>query len=280
MDEDNTIIYYYQVVRVFDYALTFNLEISLIWRSKWTLPKFLFLLSRYSTVFDVPLVLYYTITPVVSVQHCAQLHEGVTWGTVLGIAVAEAILVMRTYALSGARRSVLIIFTSIWVTGVSATIVFVVLFVKSAVFKLPPLPGIPGCYLAAANKADVVLPFIIVLINDTLIMAYTLYLGIKNYRHARTPLIVTLYRDSITYYVFLCIASLLNVFMLLNGMKLPKRALAQIFNAFIRVMHSVLSARVILHIREVEQKRLESERDDTAFSAVQFEGRRTVQTEI
>lgn len=31
----------------------------------------------------------------------------------------------------------------------------------------PPLPGIPGCYLASANKAEVVLPFVIVLLNDT-----------------------------------------------------------------------------------------------------------------
>jgi hypothetical protein len=86
--------------------------------------------------------------------------------------------------------------------------------------ELPP-PGISGCFLAAANKAEVVLPFVIVLLNDTgpgllsfitlriervrtAIVAYTLYLGIRNYRHARTPLVVTLYRDGITYYVFLC----------------------------------------------------------------------------
>ncbi|KAJ7836385.1 hypothetical protein B0H14DRAFT_1124585 [Mycena olivaceomarginata] len=188
MDETNTIIYYYQVVRymnvssvailVFDYALTFSLEVSLIWKSKWSLPKVLFILSRYSTIFDVPLVLYYTITPVVSVQHCSQLHAGVSWGTVLGISVAEAILVMRTYALSGCKRSVLIIFTSIWAAGVSATIILVALFVRSAVYELPP-PGIPGCFLAAANKAEVVLPFVIVLLNDTAIVAYTLYLGIR-----------------------------------------------------------------------------------------------------
>ncbi|KAF8151938.1 hypothetical protein K438DRAFT_1688036, partial [Mycena galopus ATCC 62051] len=286
MDENNIIIYYYQVVRymhvssvailVFDYALMLNLEVSLIWRSKWSLPKILFLLSRYSTVFDVPLVLYYSITPVVSVQHCAQLHEGVSWGTVFGISVAEAILVMWTYALSGCRRSVLIIFTSIWAAGVSATIILVALFVRSAVYEPPPLPGIPGCYLAAANKADVVLPFVIVLINDTAIVAYTLYLGINKYRHARTPLVVTLYRDGISYYVLLCIVSLLNVFMLLNGMELPKRALAQLFNTFIRVIHSVLSTRVILHICDVERKRFETENHDP-FSAVQFE-HRTVET--
>ncbi|KAF8151953.1 hypothetical protein K438DRAFT_380167 [Mycena galopus ATCC 62051] len=107
-------------------------------------------------------------------------------------------------------------------------------------------------------------------------MAYTLYLGIKTYRHAaRTPLVVTLYRDGIAYYVFLCIVSLLNFFMLMNGMMLPNAALAQLFNTFLRVMHSVLSTRVILHIRDVEHKRFEPE--DVHISVVRFEN---LETEI
>ncbi|KAJ6569432.1 hypothetical protein B0H19DRAFT_1373593 [Mycena capillaripes] len=232
MDNNNTIIYYYQVVRyvnvssvailLFDYALTIGLEVSLIWRSKWTLPKILFILSRYSTVFDVPLVLYYSITPFVSVEHCSQLHEGVSWGTVLGISVAEAILVVRTYGLSGCKRSVLIIFTSIWAMGVFATIILVTLFVRSAVYEPPPLSGIPGCYLAKANKADVVLPFVIVLLNDTTIMVYTLWLGIKNYRHTRSPLIVTLYRDGVSYYLLLCSESVSGL-SILNYLKASKK---------------------------------------------------------
>ncbi|KAF7367473.1 hypothetical protein MSAN_00810200 [Mycena sanguinolenta] len=281
MNEDDTIIYNLQVVRyvdvasvailVFDYALTFEREVSLIWRSKWSLPKVLFLLSRYSTVLDVPLVLYYSITPVVSVQHCAQLHEGVSWGTVFGISVAEAILLVRTYALSGAKRSVLITFTSIWATAVATTIVLVALFVKSSIFILPPLPGIPGCFLAMYNRAEVVAPFVIVLLYDTVVIAYTLYLGVKNYHHSvRIPLLVTLYRDGITYYLFLFIVSLLNVFMLLNGTSPTKQALTQFFNTFVRVLHSVLSTRVILHIRDVERKNFQLERE-IPLSTVRFE---------
>ncbi|KAJ6456159.1 hypothetical protein C8R45DRAFT_1111149 [Mycena sanguinolenta] len=245
MDEENTIIYYDQVVRymdvasaailVFDYALTFGLEVSLIWRSKWSLPKVLFLLSRYSTVFDVPLVLYFGITPVISVERCYKLHAAIAWGSVFGIYVAQAILLLRTYALSERRRSVLITFTSIWMASASATIVFIALFVKSSIY----LPGITGCFLAVVNRADVVPPYVIVLMYDTVIMAYTLYLGIKNYRHSvRTPLLVTLYRDGITYYLFLLIISSLNVFMLLNayGTSPSKQALAQLFNTYVHFL--------------------------------------------
>ncbi|KAJ6456160.1 hypothetical protein C8R45DRAFT_582864 [Mycena sanguinolenta] len=271
MDEASTIVYYSQVltymdvasvaILVFDYALTFDLEVSLVWRSKWSLPKVLFLLSRYSTVLDLPWVLYFGMTPVVSVERCSQLNEVISWGTVFGISVAEAILVVRTYALSGSKRSVLIAFVSLWVASVSATIVFVALFVKSSIFKPSPFPGSSGCFLAVLNKVDVVLPFVIVLMYDTVIMVYTVYLGIKKYRYsARTPLLVTLYRDGITYYVFLLVSSLLNLSMLLiNGTSPSKQPIAQLFNTFVRVMHSVLSTRIILHLRDANRKQLESE---------------------
>ncbi|KAF8145305.1 hypothetical protein K438DRAFT_1991942 [Mycena galopus ATCC 62051] len=194
------------------------------------------------------------------------------------IAKLSAILIVRTYALSGCRRSVGIVFTSMWAVGLSATIVLVVFYVRSTVYIPSPFQGIPGCYQAASSTTVIVIVFIMVFVNETsnlnalnysgnvitvlaVIMAYTLYLGITKYRDVRTPLVVTLYRDGITYYVCLCVVSFWNVFMLLDGRVFPKEALAQILNMhvsrplFIRVMHSVLSARVILHIRDVERKR-------------------------
>ncbi|KAF8131253.1 hypothetical protein K438DRAFT_2032055 [Mycena galopus ATCC 62051] len=278
MDQDNTIAHYYQVDRymhissvailVFDYALTFNLEVSLIWGSKWSLPKVLFLLSRYSPVIDVPLVLYITMTPAaVSMQACSRLNAAVAWGTAFGISAAQAILIVRTYALSGCRRSVGIVFTSMWAVGLSATIVLAAFYVRSTVYTPSPFQGISGCYQAASSTTVLVIIFIMAFVNETIIMAYTLYLGITKYRDVRTPLVVTLYRDGITYYVCLCVLSFWNVFMLLDGRVFPKEALAQILNMhvsrpqFIRVMHSVLSTRVILHIRDVERKRFAEDND-------------------
>ncbi|KAF8134204.1 hypothetical protein K438DRAFT_1883440 [Mycena galopus ATCC 62051] len=261
MDQDNTIAHYYQVDRalalnyaqvssvailVFDYALTFNLEVSLIWGSKWSLPKVLFLLSRYSPVIDVPLA-------------CSRLNAANVYfrkgGTAFGISGAQAILIVRTYALSGCRRSVGIVFTSIWAVGLSATIVLVAFYVRSTVHTPSPFQGIPGCYQAASSTTELVIIFIMVFVNETMIMAYTLYLGITKYRDVRTPLVVTLYRDGITYYMCLCVVSFWNVFMLLDGRVFPKEALAQVLNTFLRVMHSVLSTLVLLHIRDVERKR-------------------------
>ncbi|KAK7040586.1 hypothetical protein R3P38DRAFT_428577 [Favolaschia claudopus] len=272
--ENTTVVYYYQIVRrkvssamlwVYDYILTFDREVSLIWASQWSLTKILFLVSRYSAVVDLPMALYYSMAPHIAVKHCSRLHEAISWSIFVGISVAEVILVVRTYALSGCNRYVLLIFLSLWASGTCVCIVLVVLFFRSAVYEPPPFAGIPGCYLASGNKVILTMPFILVLSYDTNIMAYTLWLGINKHRHLKSPLKNILYRDGITYYIVLSAISLLNV-LILESPIIPQTALQGLGThvfffllVFLSVMHSILSTRIILHIRAVDRwTRMES----------------------
>ncbi|KAF7292765.1 hypothetical protein MIND_01175000 [Mycena indigotica] len=235
-------------ILLFDYGLTLDAEVSLIWDSRWTFSKALYLMSRYSPAFDVPILLYYSTVNNIPFKQCAQLQAASSWGTVFGIAVAEAILVLRTYALSGRKRGVLVFFTTLWIIGISASIVLLALFERTVTYGPPPSSFIPGCYLVEGDVIYAGIPFIIVLINDTIIMAYTLWIGLKNYRHTRNPLIVTLYRDGVTYYLILCAISALNVAIMLQAPSVT----AQLFNTFLRVIHSILSTRILLHVREAK----------------------------
>ncbi|KAJ7057173.1 hypothetical protein C8F01DRAFT_1153666 [Mycena amicta] len=246
-------------ILLFDYSLTLGAEISLMWTSRWSVSKALYFMSRYSPAFDVPILLYYSMVSDLSFKQCARLQAASSWGTVFGLGVAEAILVLRTYALSGRKRSVLVFFTGLWLIGISTSIVLLVLFEKSVAYGPPPSSLIPGCYLIQGDVIYAGLSFIIVLINDTIIMVYTLWIGLKNYRHTRNPLIVTLYRDGITYYVFLCGISALNVATLLQA----PSVIAQLFNTFLRVVHSILSTRILLHVRNVERLEVEETRRST-----------------
>ncbi|KAJ7164001.1 hypothetical protein C8R43DRAFT_946805 [Mycena crocata] len=225
------------ICMIFDYALTAGLEVALIWPSKWSIMKVLFLLSRYSAAVDVPLMVYSRDIPL---DRCYRVHGVLICFNLCGIAVAEAIFVVRTYALSGRSRKVLAVF------GAEFTVNH-----QTPAFGPPPLPTIPGCFLTGGTLAYAAIPFALALSFDTSVVAFTLWLGIKNYRHSSNPFIVVLYRDGITYYFFLCIISAVNVFVLLGGP--PK--MPDLLNNLLRVMHSILSTRVILHIREVEQKR-------------------------
>ncbi|KAK7042260.1 hypothetical protein R3P38DRAFT_311530 [Favolaschia claudopus] len=242
-------------ILAYDYCLTLRAEVSYMWTTKWSISKFLFFSTRYSPAFDVPILVYYSMVSDLSFQYCRQLHAAASWGTVFGMAVGEAILILRTYALSGRRRGVLVFFTASWACGVSASVILLAFFLRSATYGPPISSEIPGCNLTSGDAIYAGIPFIIVLLNDTVIMMYTLWIGLKNYRYSRNPLILTLYRDGLSYYFFLCVISALNVAILLES-PMP---MAQLFNTFLRVVHSVLSARILLHVRDSERKQSETD---------------------
>ncbi|KAJ7662119.1 hypothetical protein DFH06DRAFT_365779 [Mycena polygramma] len=237
-------------ILLFDYILTLDAEISFMWSSKWSLARVLFFLTRYSPVFDVPVEMYYSMVSNLESEYCSQLHAAASWGTLFGMAVSEAILILRTYALSGRKRGVLISFTTVWAAGVIASMILLEFFLRSATYGPPPSPVIPGCFLNGGTAIFAGIPFVLVLLNDTVIMAYTLSLGIQNYRHTRNPVILALYRDGFMYYMLLCIISAINVATLLKA-PMP---IAQLFNTFLRVLHSVLSTRILLHARDIQHQ--------------------------
>ncbi|KAJ6570130.1 hypothetical protein DFH09DRAFT_1313334 [Mycena vulgaris] len=202
-------------ILVFDYLLSLELEISLVWGSKWTLSKIFYMLARYPPFIDVPLVLWYGLSPI-DLKDCFPVYAAASWGTFFGIAMAEAILVLRTYALMGANPRVLTVFGIQYMAIVCITIVVLSLFLKSLKFGPPPLPSVLGCTLADGSVILVV-AFILVLLNETILMICTLWVGVKRYRHSYNPLIHTLYRDGITYFVLLFLISSGNLAVLIWG---------------------------------------------------------------
>ncbi|KAJ7218181.1 hypothetical protein C8J57DRAFT_1395271 [Mycena rebaudengoi] len=231
----------------FDYCLTLDLEISLIWPSRWSLTKILYLLTRYPRIFRR------------AAGHCAQLNTGITAGNVFGLMIAEAILVLRTYALSGRNRNVFMVFGTTYLVCVAATVSMVGIFLRHMIYSPPPL-NIPGCNLTGGPFKLVGISYMLVLANETALMGYTLWLGIRTYRHSQNTLVRTLIHDGIAYYICLFLGTTTNVALLVAG---PVRLL--------RVVHSILSARVLLHVREVERRELEvSEHLGATPTEVQF----------
>ncbi|KAJ7733411.1 hypothetical protein DFH07DRAFT_780632 [Mycena maculata] len=224
-------------ILLFDYFLSLNLEVSLIWGSKWSFTKILYMCSRYSPFIDVPVVLAYELTVNINNKMYPRLTNTLG-GTFFGIATAEAILVLRTYALMGCSARALTI--------------LVVQYV-SLEFGLPPLSVIVGCHLVDGSIILVV-AFICALFNETVLMICTLWVGVKRFRHSHNPLIKTLYRDGISYFVLLFLISAGNLAVLIWG----PIELVDLFNTFLRVMHSVLSTRIVLHVREVNQRELQN----------------------
>ncbi|KAJ7128801.1 hypothetical protein C8R43DRAFT_1027203 [Mycena crocata] len=250
---------------VFDYLLTLNLEVSLVWPSRWSISKILFILSRYLVFCEVAPGLYYILAPHVDQRHCFVINAALIIGRLVGIAIAEAMLLLRTYALSGREKNVLVVFGIIYTLGVSTSLVTLSLFIHSSEYSETPL-GLPGCDLSGGQFIFVGIPFMIIVVNELAMMGYSLWLGVKSYRHSRNPLVITLYRDGIAYFVFLTVASSLNLVILIAG---PPH-MQDLLNNLLRVLHAIFSCRILLHVREAERRRHETAYQQELVSDVYF----------
>ncbi|KAJ6568805.1 hypothetical protein B0H19DRAFT_1373275 [Mycena capillaripes] len=237
----------------FDYLLTLNLEVTLVWPSRWSISKVLFVLSRYLPFLEIPFILYYIFARNPSLTHCRIINSTVIIARLIGIALAEAILVVRTYALSGKERRILGIFGTVFAIGASISVLTLSTFIQGSKYDVPPLQ-LPGCHLSGGTFILVGIPFIIIVLNELALMSYTVWIGLKAYRYSHNPLVITLYRDGIMYFVFLTIGSLINLVILVAG---PSNT-QDLLNSFLRVVHAIFACRIILHVREAERMRQET----------------------
>ncbi|KAF5357420.1 hypothetical protein D9758_005936 [Tetrapyrgos nigripes] len=272
-------------ILVWDYLLTLEREIRLVWKGHWGSVKILYILSRFPPFFDVPLVMYYALAPNVPLSRCQPIYAVASWFTLFGIVVAEAILMKRTVALWGVDKRIyfgligLMVVSSICAPVIlqpgpdlerfckAVTIpcaVTVGLFLESLRYGPPPLPTVTGCY-PTEGSVIVFVDFILLILYESVMLGLTLWVGFRKFRHSRNPLIVTLYRDGIFYFVYTFVISLGNIIVLVAG---PSELL-DLLNTFQRVMHSILSTRIILHVRSADQQFREDNLGGTAAGATQ-----------
>ncbi|KZP25083.1 hypothetical protein FIBSPDRAFT_929384 [Athelia psychrophila] len=131
-------------ILVYDYILTFNSEVTLIWGEPWKSLKVLFLLSRYLPFADTILFfLYYSAS---SQSECRALTLG------LGSAcIIEYIFAVRTWTMWGFDRKVGVVLVTTYLASWLPSIVIIVLSMGRAKY-LPPTPLAYGCNEASASS--------------------------------------------------------------------------------------------------------------------------------
>lgn len=232
---------------IYDYCLTFEAEVRLIWSANWNLTKMLFVLTRYPVFADAAMVLYYLVGSNLSPHTCTVLYNVSAWTYLWGIGAAEAILILRTWAIWGRDKRV----------GISLAVLFLLLWVVNCYFmstflkslRLAPghaiAPFQNGCLPVGGNNILYV-EFVVLMAFETLVLALTLLKGIQSLRRRNSPLMVSLYRDGILFYIYLFVVSVSNVVVLLTA---PPEY-TNLLSALQRALHSIVSARLLLNLRE------------------------------
>ncbi|KAH8102198.1 hypothetical protein BXZ70DRAFT_59677 [Cristinia sonorae] len=197
--------------------------------------------------------MFYHLKPNLSAAECKSLTMSSSWLLVVGIIVAEAILTLRTWAVWNRGKYIGIFLIFIWTSSAIGACLIEGLFLASLTYVPSSSNAVPGCILTG-GKSAVGIEFVIVIVLETVVVLLTLMKVLPQYRHLGSPerhsLAYVLYRDGLHYYAYPLAISTVNF---VTVLKLPAYA-ADLLTGLQRVVHSNLTARVILNLREASSR--------------------------
>ncbi|KAJ7628511.1 hypothetical protein FB45DRAFT_918470 [Roridomyces roridus] len=229
---------------VYDSCLTMGQEYQYIWRSKNGPIKALYVITRYSTFITSLMALETHFSwGEHSPATCRALLRFTTVFTGFGIGVTEVILFIRTYALCGRPKKLIVLFVVLWVVIGGLNIWGLVKWSQTLSIDSEPFTK---CNLEDSSN------FILVcygsrLVGETIIAALTIskYWPIAWPLARSSPLVATFYQDGILWY--LAMVSVLVINVVLQSVARP--SLKFLAEAPMRVLHAVLACRLVLHVR-------------------------------
>jgi len=175
----------------------------------------------------------------------------------VGVGIAEIILAMRTWVIWSRDRRVALglglLLVLLWIP----VFFFLNEALSSLVFTVPPKLNTPGCFLAS-QKNILYVVFILIMIFETVILTLTLIKGLEHFKKASSPLVTVLYRDGMLNYVYLFILSIINLAVITSA----PHGYTTLLTAMQRVVHSILSGRILLHLRQAASTKVITSRMD------------------
>jgi len=160
--------------------------------------------------------------------------------------VAQTILSLRTYALSGNNPFVFAVFLLAFLLNLAISIWVMYAADKTLIFG--ELPGIPliGCFPIAGGKL-VGVGFSVVLAVETLIFVVTMWAGfVRNgFFQSASRLAHILYRDSLIFYVYVFVIALANVIVIYSAPP-PLIGLLMVLQ---HACHCISGTRIVLNMR-------------------------------
>ncbi|TFY65694.1 hypothetical protein EVG20_g5395 [Dentipellis fragilis] len=248
--QQNRIVTYFDlnagVLLLYDHFLTLPDEIDMIWRSDWNIIKVVFLLSRYIAICNTGIGFYHQFGYSLSNSICSDLHTTNGWLIMCNIGMSEIVLIYRTYAVWGKRKS----FAYALGLLLCAALIIQIVYVEKALRTMETLPissilpESQGCFVLRMDKILFV-GWSSILGVETIIVGLTFIKALQELRHVSSPLLNLIFRDSALAYTALLVSSVANVLVILLGQPGSTYLLSGTQHA----LHVVLISRIVLNIR-------------------------------
>ncbi|KAF7433534.1 hypothetical protein PC9H_005491 [Pleurotus ostreatus] len=233
----------------YDFLLTFADEIRYVWGSKWSVGKALYLLARYPLLFNLIVQLHRNAGHDVSDSECHTLFALTGYMYLFGVLAAEAILVLRVWALWQRSKRIAVTLAVMTVAGLAIGL--------TAVFKLEGgqffVPrgtvvslSYPGCIGVADSNNSTLASYVVLMVYELGIFLLMVINGIKG--HLRVPtssMMYVFYKDGFLYFASLLGISVINLVIILT----QPPEFTNLLISTQAALHSMLSTRILLNLR-------------------------------
>jgi len=201
---------------IYDYGLTLHREIKLIWFSRWSYTKVLFLLVRYMTFADTCLLLHNQLFPNVSANSCKLAYTAAVWLVPLKVSFAEVILALRTWAVWHQNKVVGVVLVVLMLVNMAVQCYFAYLIglSRGGWFLDPMYPGFRGCLARLPPVGGAVVPanYIELTILEGIVLVLMMISAFRSYRAgAMGEFSKIIHRDGILFYVLLLAITAANI---------------------------------------------------------------------
>ncbi|CAA7268577.1 unnamed protein product [Cyclocybe aegerita] len=244
-------------VFIWDYLLTLGMEVEYVWPGRWTIIKAVYLLQRYLPFIDTLwIALHVLFGTNLSPTMCSRLNAAGRSLMCLGLASSELILTLRAWAVWDRNRDLGIILQILFAACFLPTAPILYVFLKSVEYiDLPP--PTEGC-IPVAGKQIIIVNWALLLVWDALILILMAIPAFHSFRFKNnSSLYRAVYTEGISYYLYLFIISTLNI--VLSGLTSVDMSYRFVVITMSRCFHSLLTSRVLLHIRASNDKDMAQE---------------------
>ncbi|KIJ97951.1 hypothetical protein K443DRAFT_681150 [Laccaria amethystina LaAM-08-1] len=236
---------------VYDCSLTLGMEFEFVWSSPWSFMKVLYIAQRYLPFCDaICLCLIHQLAVNIDPYGCHIVETIRGWLMIFGFILSEVILTLRAWAVWERDLRLGVFLISLITLTTVADIYVTRIFLHDLHFSTKPYPEFVGCFGIGANRI-VYLDWVVLMIYEAVILVLMIIPGIAAYRRGgNVDLYHVIYRDGIMMYIYLFALSIVNVVVVcaLSG------EYVAVISSVERVFHSLLTSRVLLHIREYMKK--------------------------
>ncbi|TDL18504.1 hypothetical protein BD410DRAFT_793209 [Rickenella mellea] len=264
------------VCLIYEIFITFDQEVEYIWKSRWTLPKVLYLWTRYFALFVQVIAIAESTSMKVTTTVCAgwAYFEGIT-GQMLVMGV-ELLLMLRVWALYKRDRRVLYFLVALYIAEVTANTVILGMSLPG-IKSVPPLRGLfppdfplSGCFPIKVPKFFFSYWIPTLIFESVLFILMTLNFVRLARGNKPMPLLTLFFRDGTVYYAVIFAALLIQVLLY----ELVNSALAQVAIGWQLTMFSIMGARLVLNLRAASVGRSDYE----TVEMIKFEKRSHLKT--